>query len=115
MKSKTSKKKIVKKDTLFFHEDVQHGGILFDHIDNPLKYLFSSKDEVKRQSVVATDHDFIPATKSKKYFENSRKKTNKKGGYMTSLFFPGGYSTAASTLGLYALNKSMQNKFNRKN
>ena len=33
---------------------------------------------------------------------------------MTQLFFPGGYSTAASTLGLYALNKSIGNSRNKK-
>jgi hypothetical protein len=98
-----NKKKIISNDTLFFKRDKQNGGILFDSLIHPLQKLFSKESIGDLKSTSATG--MIKATDSKKY---DKLRKNKKGGYMTSLFFPAGYSTAASTLGLYTLNHSLR-------
>ena len=111
--------KIIKNDTLFFKRDNQRGGILFDSVIHPLKELFS-KESVKEMKKNSTNRQkMIKATESKKFDKNrtTNRTTNrnKKGGYMTNLFFPSGYSAAASTLGLYTLNHaSSKNKSKRK-
>ena len=114
-------KRIIKNDTLFFNRDNQRGGILFDSVIHPLQKLFS-KESIKelkknssRNSSRNNSNNMIRATESNKYDRVRKKDKNKKGGYMTNLFFPAGYSAAASTLGLYTLNHaSGKNKLNRK-
>ena len=114
-------KRIIKNDTLFFNRDNQRGGILFDSIIHPMQKLFS-KESVKelnknnKNNKNSSSNNMIRATDSTKYDRVRKKKDkNKKGGYMTNLFFPTGYSAAASTLGLYTLNHaSGKNKSNRK-
>ena len=110
-------KRIIKNDTLFFNRDNQRGGILFDSVIHPLQKLFSKESikELKKNSGNRSN-SMIRATDSSKYDRVRKKKgKDKTGGYMTNLFFPAGYSTAASTLGLYTLNHaSGKNKSNRK-
>jgi hypothetical protein len=109
-------KKIIGSDTLFFQRDNKHGGVLFGKVDNPLKQIFTNKlknmlaGNIKKKKTQPAD--LVPATKSNRYY--SVKKTKKiKGGFMTNLFFPSGYATATSTLGLYALNESMKKSVNK--
>ena len=116
-------KRIIKNDTLFFNRDNQRGGILFDSVIHPLQKLFSKESikELKKNSSrnsrnSRNSNSMIRATDSSKYDRVRKKKgKDKTGGYMTNLFFPAGYSAAASTLGLYTLNHaSGKNKSNRK-
>lgn len=125
-------KRIIKNDTLFFNRDNQRGGILFDSVIHPLQKLFSKESikELKKNSSTnsknssnssnsrnsSNSNSMIRATDSTKYDRVRKKKDkNKTGGYMTNLFFPAGYSAAASTLGLYTLNHaSGKNKSKRK-
>ena len=113
-------KRIIKNDTLFFNRDNQRGGILFDSVIHPLQKLFSKESlkELKKHSGNSSNrsNSMIRATDSSKYDRVRKKKgKDKTGGYMTNLFFPAGYSAAASTLGLYTLNHaSGKNKSKRK-
>ena len=96
-------KNIITSKTLFFKRDNKNGGVILEDVTNPLQKFFSkllSTNEPKKSNKTA----FIKASNSKKLC-----KKDKEGGYMTQLFFPTGYSTAASTVGLYALNKSIGN------
>ena len=97
-------KKIIKNDTLFFNRDNQRGGILFDSVLHPMQNLFSKKSINELKKVNHNKNSMVKATDSVKYDKLRKKNINKKGGYMTNLFFPTGYSAAASTLGLYTLN-----------
>jgi hypothetical protein len=105
-------RKIIKNDTLFFNRDNQHGGILFDKVVHPLYKLFSN-DSIKKIKSTTVKNTIIPATKSTKY-DSTRKKKKQDGGFMTSLFFPTGYSSAASTLGLYTLNHATGKQTSKK-
>tara|TARA_Y100001958_G_C21125015_1_gene467995 strand:+ start:65 stop:412 length:348 start_codon:yes stop_codon:yes gene_type:complete len=110
--------KIIKNDTLFFKRDNQRGGILFDKVTHPLQNLFS-KESISNIKKSNKKNKMIRASESKNFDKvRMQKHSNKKGGYMTNLFFPAGYSAAASTLGLYTLNhasgKTKKKKTSRK-
>ena len=105
-------KNIITNKNLFFKRDNKNGGVILEDVTNPLQNFFSkllSRGEQKKNN--KKKNNFMKASQTKNI---SNTYSEKEGGYMTQLFFPGGYSTAASTLGLYALNKSIGNSRNKK-
>ena len=97
-------KNIITSKTLFFKRDNKNGGVILEDVTNPLNKFFSKILSTSEQKKKNNRTPFIKASNSKHLCNK-----DKEGGFMTQLFFPGGYSTAASTLGLYALNKSIGN------